>query len=246
MFDSWILTDAEHINGSIQSILNFIIISLIALPDLVAVFHSLSTTQSATILAGHEITIKWTIYSLSYLSPSTSTCSFLVFAFFQTDHLTSYFSTLFPMSSLTILFFSTLFFTAITEGCAPNFAGAALTLSTATDSWSAKANGFPIVDYTVKTVESTNFTLELSSGAPAIGNTDPSDSNVNQKWMVDSMFCTLKDISLEPPSTVVTSGCSITSTTNKLCVMSGTPMTLVTCASSEGQRFYIKAAKAIN
>ncbi|SJL17630.1 uncharacterized protein ARMOST_21186 [Armillaria ostoyae] len=167
------------------------------------------------------------------------------------------------MSSSTILFFSALFFTVVTAGCAPNFAGAALTLSTAsgTVSWSAKAvvgdplsassssskfffqqNGFPIVDYTIKTVESTNFALELGSGAPVIGNTDPSGSNPNQKWMVDCTFCTPKDISQEKGN--VAGGCSITSTTNKLCVTSKTsPMTLATCDKSGDQLFEISAVK---
>ncbi|KAK0214213.1 hypothetical protein EDD85DRAFT_79056 [Armillaria nabsnona] len=144
------------------------------------------------------------------------------------------------------VFFSALFFTPATAspmatrelipGCHPNFAGSALTLSTASGSvsWSPKAvvgnplsastppskfffqqNGFPIVDYTVlKTMESTNFALELNSGAPSIGNTDPSGSNVNQKWMVDCTFCMPNDISQEK-NKVVAKGCSITSTTNK-------------------------------
>ncbi|KAK0442775.1 uncharacterized protein EV420DRAFT_1070911 [Desarmillaria tabescens] len=110
-------------------------------------------------------------------------------------------------SSTIILFLSALFSTASplgsrdpTPGCHPNFGGVALTLSTPSGalSWSAKPvlndplsasssssskfffqqNGFPIVDYTVKTVENNNFAVQLGAGgAPLMANTDPSGSN---------------------------------------------------------------------
>ncbi|PBK62781.1 hypothetical protein ARMSODRAFT_1024553 [Armillaria solidipes] len=103
------------------------------------------------------------------------------------------------------------------SGCHPNFAGAALTLSTPSGalSWSAKPiisnplsassspskfffqqTGFPIVSCIVKTVENNNFALEVKGGAPLIGNTDPSGSNPNQKWLVDCSWCSSMDISL--------------------------------------------------
>ncbi|PBK98024.1 hypothetical protein ARMGADRAFT_1026159 [Armillaria gallica] len=175
------------------------------------------------------------------------------------------------MSSLTILFFALFLTAAIASplaardtppGCHPNSAGSALTLSTMSGSvsWSAKAvvgnplsastsplkfffqqNGFPIVDYMVKTVESTNFALELNGGAPLIGNIDLSGSNVNQKWMVDCTFCTQNNISQEK-NKVVAKRCSITSTTNMLCVTSlNSPMTLVACTSSGDELFDITA-----
>ncbi|KAK0438204.1 hypothetical protein EV421DRAFT_1738543 [Armillaria borealis] len=93
--------------------------------------------------------------------------------------------------------------------CHPNFAGAALTLSTASGalSWSAKPvvgnplsassspskfffqqTGFPVVSYTVKTVEDVNFALEVKGGAPLIGNTDPSGSNQCQKCFYTHSF----------------------------------------------------------
>ncbi|PBK98048.1 hypothetical protein ARMGADRAFT_1074922 [Armillaria gallica] len=164
------------------------------------------------------------------------------------------------MSSLTILFFFALFLTAaITSplavrdappGCHPNFAvswsakaviGNPLSASTPPSKFFFQQNGFPIVDYMVKTMESTNLALELNGEAPLISNTDPSGSNVNQKWMVDCTFCTPNDI-LQEKNKVIAKGCSITSTTDKLCVMSlNSPMTLFACTSSGDELFDIIA-----
>ncbi|KAK0471822.1 hypothetical protein IW261DRAFT_1666658 [Armillaria novae-zelandiae] len=143
--------------------------------------------------------------------------------------------------------------------CHPNFAGAALTLSTPSRAlfWLAKPvvgnplsastppsrfffqqTGFPIVSYTVKTVENNNFALEVKGGAPLIGNNDPSGSNQNQKWVVDCSWCASTDISITKGK--IASGCRISSDTNKQCVTSKTnPMTLTACDGSDEQHFDI-------
>ncbi|KAK0234354.1 hypothetical protein EDD85DRAFT_938687 [Armillaria nabsnona] len=145
------------------------------------------------------------------------------------------------------------------SSCHPNFAGAALTLSTASGalSWSAKPvvgnplsassspskfffqqTGFPIVSYTVKTVEDVNFALEVKGGAPVIGNNDPSGSNQCQKWFVDCSSCSSADISQTKGK--VASGCRIsTGDTNKQCVTAKIPgpMTLAACDGSGDQLF---------
>ncbi|KAK0187473.1 hypothetical protein F5146DRAFT_1004376 [Armillaria mellea] len=132
------------------------------------------------------------------------------------------------------------------SGCHPNFAGAALTLSTpsSTLSWSAKPivgnplsassspskflfqeTGFPILSYIVKTQENNNFALQAKGGGPLIDNTGPSGSNTNQKWVVDCSWCSSTDISLTKGK--VASGCRISSDATKQCVTSKTnPMTL--------------------
>ncbi|PBL04547.1 hypothetical protein ARMGADRAFT_1070996 [Armillaria gallica] len=141
------------------------------------------------------------------------------------------------------------------SGCHPNFAGAALTLSTPSGalSWSAKPiignplsgssspskfffqqTGFPIVSYIIKTVENNNFALEVQGGVPLIGN------NPNQKWVVDCSWCSSTDISLTKGK--IASGCRISSDTNKQCVTSKTnPMTLTACDGSGDQLFDITA-----
>ncbi|KAK0184292.1 hypothetical protein F5146DRAFT_245729 [Armillaria mellea] len=145
-------------------------------------------------------------------------------------------------------------------GCHPNFAGAALTLSTAGGaiSWSAnpivgnplsassspskfffQQNGFPVVSYTVKTVQDVNFALEAKGAAPVIGNTDPSGSNQYQKWFVDCSSCSSADISQTKGK--VASGCRMSSgsDTNKQCVTAKGPgpMTLAACDGSGAQLF---------
>ncbi|KAK0431547.1 hypothetical protein EV421DRAFT_164064 [Armillaria borealis] len=143
--------------------------------------------------------------------------------------------------------------------CHPNFAGAALTLSTASGalSWSAKPvvgnplsassspskfffqqTGFPVVSYTVKTVEDVNFALEVKGGAPVIGNNDPSGGNQCQKWFVDCSSCSSADVSQTKGK--VASGCRISSgETNKQCVTAKAPgaMTLAACDGSGDQLF---------
>jgi hypothetical protein len=145
------------------------------------------------------------------------------------------------------------------SSCHPNFAGAALTLSTASGalSWSAKPvvgnpltassspskfffqqTGFPIVSYTVKTVEDVNFALEVKGEAPMIGNNDPSGSNQCQKWFVDCSSCSSADISQTKGK--VATGCRIsTGDTNKQCVTAKVPgpMTLAACDGSGDQLF---------
>ncbi|KAK0187444.1 hypothetical protein F5146DRAFT_1142465 [Armillaria mellea] len=145
-------------------------------------------------------------------------------------------------------------------GCHPNFAGAALTLSTAGGaiSWSAnpivgnplsassspskfffQQSGFPVVSYTVKTVQDVNFALEAKGAAPVIGNTDPSGSNQYQKWFVDCSSCSSADISQTKGK--VASGCRMSSgsDTNKQCVTAKGPgpMTLAACDGSGAQLF---------
>ncbi|KAK0471838.1 hypothetical protein IW261DRAFT_1510571 [Armillaria novae-zelandiae] len=145
------------------------------------------------------------------------------------------------------------------SGCHPNFAGAALTLSTSSALyWSAmpvvgnplsaspapskfffQQNGSPTVSYTVKTVADVNFALEAKGGAPVIGNTDPSGSNQCQKWFVDCSTCCSTDISQTKGK--VASGCKISSgsDTTKQCVTSRGPgaMTLAPCDDSGAQLF---------
>ncbi|KAK0462775.1 hypothetical protein IW261DRAFT_1613919 [Armillaria novae-zelandiae] len=145
------------------------------------------------------------------------------------------------------------------SGCHPNFAGAALTLSTSSALyWSAmpvvgnplsaspapskfffQQNGSPTVSYTVKTVADVNFALEAKGGAPVIGNTDPSGSNQCQKWFVDCSTCCSTDISQTKGK--VASGCKISSgsDTTKQCVTSRGPgaMTLAPCDGSGAQLF---------
>ncbi|KAK0481244.1 hypothetical protein IW261DRAFT_1418355 [Armillaria novae-zelandiae] len=145
------------------------------------------------------------------------------------------------------------------SGCHPNFAGAALTLSTPSGAlfWLAKPvvgnplsastlpsrfffqqTGFPIVSYTVQTVENNNFALEVKGGAPLIGNNDSSGSNQNQKWVVDCSWCASTDISITKGK--IASGCRISSDTNKQCITSKTnPMTLTACDGSGDQLFDI-------
>ncbi|SJL18865.1 uncharacterized protein ARMOST_22467 [Armillaria ostoyae] len=73
--------------------------------------------------------------------------------------------------------------------------GNPLSASSSPSKFFFQQTGFPVVSYTVKTVEDVNFALEVKGGAPLIGNTDPSGSNQCQKWFVDCSSCSSADVS---------------------------------------------------